>query len=681
MRSQEVRWGKDERGRRYPSRTPPDGGSLFDLEDDPSHTPSRFRSTDPSREESKQRQLAPDDPSHLLGNGMWRCPALVGRRRPRRRIRPRSRTEQRCQPNETGYFADGDSPEHPLGDPSKVAVTVGERACLRFRSHHAVSLLPTSFAFYLFLLSVIFSAVPAAPVEAIVSSPHPFQEVQPDGLTVEIHIVGDVEYHRMTDDRGYTVIRDDTSGWLVYARRDDDPGSPGATRMLMSGGSGIDRSGEGRLVPTNYRVGIVNPEKVGGLRWDAVPSDEVMEEECYKFCNTPVHGEEKGKTSSAAQAAQQQRASNFSLGPHLPAHRYDGGTIYPVFPEDDQTSEAPELGPLDEHKGFIGGVTYLRDPQAEELPEHGRDSNDRQDETQVRDVNGSDPVHFSNRKRHHKLDRRDLSGVTEAAVNPNLNKGTLRNLVFLLRFSDHRDRDLPTSGDVATLLNSRGGHTNLAPTGSVRDVFLQSSYGTLDVRSTIIPWINVPKKEAYYADGASGATKLFEEALRYVLDEFDANVDFSSGFEYRDYDKDDDGIIDSIMFLHSGYGAEWGATDCKGKNKRDRIWAHKWKIAPEWSSRPVGRIGLLSFRGISSGGRSDESGATTSNRNSFSQYKVGKYHTSSALWGTCGSELARIGTVSHEIGHVLGLPGEVEFLLYSSVLCRPRSQGDTFLIT
>ena len=180
-------------------------------------------------------------------------------------------------------------------------------------------------------------------------------------------------------------------------------------------------------------------------------------------------------------------------------------------------------------------------------------------------------------------------------------KGTMKNLVVLIRFSDHINRELPSSSDIGIIMNRIGGDRNLAPTGSVRDYFLESSYGNLNVVSTVSPWVDLPETEKYYADRSSGATEKFEEALRYALDALDE----VPGFSFGHFDHDGDLIVDSIMFLHSGYGAEWGGTDCFGGGKLDRIWAHKWSLDKGWVSQK-------------------------------SQFKIIFYHTSSALWATCG---------------------------------------------
>eukprot|EP00559_Dactyliosolen_fragilissimus_P004589 CAMPEP_0184859064 /NCGR_PEP_ID=MMETSP0580-20130426/4093_1 /TAXON_ID=1118495 /ORGANISM="Dactyliosolen fragilissimus" /LENGTH=1298 /DNA_ID=CAMNT_0027355503 /DNA_START=285 /DNA_END=4181 /DNA_ORIENTATION=- len=205
--------------------------------------------------------------------------------------------------------------------------------------------------------------------------------------------------------------------------------------------------------------------------------------------------------------------------------------------------------------------------------------------------------------------------------------GTLRNLVILMKFSDHVDRDLPTIRDFDALMNKAGGHVTVAPTGSVRDVYLQSSYGKFDLVSTVVGWVTLPESESYYADGSSGSTSKFEEALSYALDLLDQVPKFS----FEKYDKNGDSIIDSVMFVHSGYGAEWGAVDCSGQKYKDRIWSHKWRLKPNWVS-------------------------------SKGNYAVENYFTTSALFDpeVCGMSvhktIARIGTIAHELGHVLGLP-------------------------
>ncbi len=196
--------------------------------------------------------------------------------------------------------------------------------------------------------------------------------------------------------------------------------------------------------------------------------------------------------------------------------------------------------------------------------------------------------------------------------------GAIRNLVVMIQFSNHAGRALPSSSDINILFNAPGGDPQLAPTGSVRDVYLQNSYGQMELNSDVSGWITVSKSEQYYANGQSGDSTLWE-ALREALDTLDQAIDFTQ------YDADNDGYIDSIAFIHSGYGAEWGGTDADGVASADRIWSHRWAIQnPSWTST----------EGV----------------------RVSDYHISPALWRTSGSDIGRIGVIAHETGHFFGLP-------------------------
>jgi len=196
--------------------------------------------------------------------------------------------------------------------------------------------------------------------------------------------------------------------------------------------------------------------------------------------------------------------------------------------------------------------------------------------------------------------------------------GTIKNLVVMVRFSDHTTRTLPTSIDMNVLFNGPAGPGTVAPTGSIKDVYLENSYGQMTLDSSISGWIDVNNTESYYANGQSGLTSKTWEALKDALSQLDQTVDFSQ------YDADGDGYIDSITFIHSGYAAEWGQTDVYGAVQANRIWSHRWAIQPAW----------ISNEGI----------------------KVFDYHISPGVWGTSGSNIGRIGVISHETGHFFGLP-------------------------
>ena len=140
--------------------------------------------------------------------------------------------------------------------------------------------------------------------------------------------------------------------------------------------------------------------------------------------------------------------------------------------------------------------------------------------------------------------------------------GTLKNLVILLKFKDHKNqnRSVPSKDDVSVLMNSEEVDEDLAPTGSLKMIYWENSYGQLTIESEVTDWIDVKEDESYYANGQSGietTEKKFHEALKDALDQLE-----SENFNFTKFDKDGDDNIDGITFLTSGYGAEWG----NGKN-------------------------------------------------------------------------------------------------------------------
>ena len=234
--------------------------------------------------------------------------------------------------------------------------------------------------------------------------------------------------------------------------------------------------------------------------------------------------------------------------------------------------------------------------------------------------------------------------------------GTLKNLVILMQFEDHQNRILPSKEDIMVLMNSDVEDEEFAPTGSLKMLYRDQSYGKLTIESEVTDWILLNNTEKYYADGQTGFVETFHEALRYALDELE-----DRDFAFGDFDADRDQNIDSIAFLHSGYGAEWGegrnesnldeqtgiyyymdsqeslfrvttkqcffsvclcvflfstTDDSSGAKYEDRIWSHKWGINGGWESARTG-------------------------------VKVTSYHISPSLWSTSGKEIGRVGVIAH----------------------------------
>jgi len=202
--------------------------------------------------------------------------------------------------------------------------------------------------------------------------------------------------------------------------------------------------------------------------------------------------------------------------------------------------------------------------------------------------------------------------------------GIIKNLVILLKFNDHEKqrRNLPEYDDIERLMDT------------LTDVYLENSFGKLTIESTIIPeWYTTTHDEAWYAEGKSGTTNL-HEAMREALDYLE-EIDV---IDLIDYDGNGDGYVDSITFLHSGYGAEHGGVDCNDQDYRQRIWTHQWQLYGDNEGNNIGPW------------------ASNSTNPYGENVKVWNYQMASALQGVCGDTITPVGALAHEFGHTIGLP-------------------------
>lgn len=126
----------------------------------------------------------------------------------------------------------------------------------------------------------------------------------------------------------------------------------------------------------------------------------------------------------------------------------------------------------------------------------------------------------------------------------------LKNLVVLVRFSDHKFRELPSRSEIDILFNQHDStHAKIAPTGSVKDVFRINSYGKFTLESVVFGWIDLPNTEAWYANGVSGfGSDRFFQALHTAMDKMrhGYNVNFYN------FDADRNGRVDMVTLIHSG---------------------------------------------------------------------------------------------------------------------------------
>ncbi len=186
--------------------------------------------------------------------------------------------------------------------------------------------------------------------------------------------------------------------------------------------------------------------------------------------------------------------------------------------------------------------------------------------------------------------------------------GTRNLLVILANFSD-----TPTTYGQPNFTNymNQAGYNG---TGSVRDYFLEVSYGQLTINTTVTVWVTVPEIHDYY-----GPDNMWGEFVYEAVRAADA-LTGADDINFADYDNDGNGIVDGVSIIHQGRGKE------ESKPSYD-MWSHNFQLSL-WGYTPVQRL----FDGV----------------------LVDGYTLTPEKFGN--TNMTAIGVMCHELGHLLGSP-------------------------
>lgn len=192
--------------------------------------------------------------------------------------------------------------------------------------------------------------------------------------------------------------------------------------------------------------------------------------------------------------------------------------------------------------------------------------------------------------------------------NPNL--GKIKVLVLMIRFTDHEDRELIPKEQVDAFWQTK-----------VPDWLDLNSQGRYSIEPVVINWQTTDNTEIYYSMGMRGIVPELQKMAWPILDELDNRPNW----DWSEFDMDNNGMIDSVVMIHSGYGAETVRPDCFDTEFNNRIWAHAYSSSRNsWKSKD---------RSI----------------------KLNGYTVASAFHGDCGTEAGKIGLTTHEYMHTMGL--------------------------
>lgn len=188
-------------------------------------------------------------------------------------------------------------------------------------------------------------------------------------------------------------------------------------------------------------------------------------------------------------------------------------------------------------------------------------------------------------------------------------QGDLKGVLLLANFSD--TSTTYTRSTFRDLMNATGYQSHGA-LGSVKDYYLEASYGKLTLQSDVFGWFSVSQSRAYYGRDDPDPQGEKDLHVRDMIEEVIAKADATVNF--ADYDRDGDGWVDLFGVLHQGQDQQQNGVDS------DAIRSHQGQL-----QEPILVDGV----------------------------RIQEYYT---VPEKCYEDLATIGVFCHEIAHSLGVP-------------------------
>lgn len=223
---------------------------------------------------------------------------------------------------------------------------------------------------------------------------------------------------------------------------------------------------------------------------------------------------------------------------------------------------------------------------------------------------GAEKIQELKNATYNSLNKADLSGNGNdqnqgSEINAFPKKGKRKVLALLIEYPDLKANY--TKEQFQNMMNQPG----YKGTGSFRDFYLQNSFGQLDISVDVMGWYMADNNYAYYGNNkGNGAVR---PLIAKAIDEAE-----KEGADFSQYDNDKDGLLDGIIIVHAGPGAEVGP-------QTQFIWSHR------------SNLGSYSRR--------------------YDGTTIGDYMINPETRGTIASpRMIEIGVYCHEFGHILGLP-------------------------
>jgi immune inhibitor A len=203
-------------------------------------------------------------------------------------------------------------------------------------------------------------------------------------------------------------------------------------------------------------------------------------------------------------------------------------------------------------------------------------------------------------------------GSSIASTNRALSTGTYRQLVLLVDFSDNPGVVAPSFFDNLMFKDVVG-------PASVRGYYHEVSGGVLDIQPvatdlpSVIGWLRMPQTYAYYVNNSNGTNNFSYPRNSQKLAEDAFRLAEAAGVDFSRYDNNGDGVLDGVVIVHAGPGAEI-------TGKTTDIWSHKWSVSA---------------------------------RATYDGVRTSSYSIQPERWYTPGDMTT--GVYCHELGHIFGL--------------------------
>jgi len=199
---------------------------------------------------------------------------------------------------------------------------------------------------------------------------------------------------------------------------------------------------------------------------------------------------------------------------------------------------------------------------------------------------------------------------------------TINVLVVLVQWANHDTRTLIPREQIEQLWNGPR-DPDVVPGESILGYVESNSYNKYKIDATVVDWYLMTETEEEASNGRLGNSVVGRPNIEdVVLPALEAAVD--GGIDLSLYNRNGDNNLRGIVFMHSGYAAENGGTDCEtGADYLNRIQSKSWGVLATIGTTP---------------------------------YTFSTMVTASVYRGTCNLEVQRIGVIIHEWMHaVFGL--------------------------